>query len=129
MLLLPPIVAIGSAGGAATVAVATLAAAGRALAAVPPLEFVVPSQVERVLVRAAGGLDEAVSPLVPRHVPESMSLILGIVLLANMYLAGKSFSMLVTKVKPPPLTPESLLWWCFLPSCKGYKAIQFFVEL
>ena len=83
MLLLPPIVATGSAGGAATVAaVAALAAAGRALAAVPPLEFVVPGQVERV-VRAAGGLDEAVSPLVPRHVPESMSLNLGIVLLVN----------------------------------------------
>ena len=82
MLLLPPIVAIGSAGGAATAAVAALAAAGRALAAVPPLEFVVPSQFEPVLVRA-GGLDEAVSPLVPRHVPESMSLNLRIVLLAN----------------------------------------------
>ena len=81
MLLLPPIVAIGSAArGAATVAVATLAA-GRALAAVPPLKFVVPSQVERVV--RAGGLDEAVSPLVPRHVPDSMSLILRIVLLAN----------------------------------------------
>ena len=79
MLLLPPIVATGSAGGAATVTVATLAAAGCALAAVPPLEFAVPSQVERV-VRAAGGLDEAVSPLVPRYIPESMSLNLGIVL-------------------------------------------------
>ena len=81
MLLLPPIVAIGSAGGAVTVAVATVAAAGRALAAVPPLEFVMPSQVERVV--RAGGLDEAVSPLVPRHIPESMSLNLRIVLLIN----------------------------------------------
>ena len=93
LLLLPHIVAIGSAGGAAaTVAVATPAAAGRALAAVPPLEFVVPGQVERVV--RAGGLDEAVSPLVPKHVPESMSLTLRIVLLA---ITGK-FNKKVTKV-------------------------------
>ena len=125
MLLRPPIVAIGSAGGAAAVAVATVAA-GRALVAVSPLAFVLSSRVERVV--CVGGLDKAVSPLVPRHIPESMSQILRLESLANVYLAGKSFSMLVTKVKPP-LTPESLLWWCFLPSCKGYKAIQFFVEL